>query len=247
MAKWSNAGQFLNDTLGKKYDMDGYYGPQCWDYMDYFWLQQVGRALSTGGTGMARGCWNNTNARNANAGADFELITNKNNLTVGDIVVLNTGPYGHIGMVAAIPNKGITITVQSQNQGIILTKVTKVNFSLDSFLGAFRYKAWQKPTPATTKKSVDDIAREVIAGKWGNGEDRRIRLEKAGYNYGVIQARVNEMVKGQNAAAKVYTVVRGDTLSGIAARFGTTVAKLVKDNAIKNANLIYPGQKIIIK
>ena len=112
MAKWSNAGQFLNDTLGKKYDMDGYYGPQCWDYMDYFFLQQVGRALSTGGTGMARGCWNNINARNANAGADFELITNKNNLTVGDVVVLNTGPYGHIGMVAAIPNKGVTITLR---------------------------------------------------------------------------------------------------------------------------------------
>ena len=247
MAKWSNAKSFMDATLGKKYDMDGAFGPQCWDYMDYFWTQQVGRILSTGGTGMARGCWNNTNARKANAGADFELIMNKNNLTVGDIVVLNTGKYGHIGMIAAIPKKGVTVTVQSQNQGIILTKVTKTNFSLDSFLGAFRFKAWQKPTPATTKKSVDDIAREVIAGKWGNYPQRQKNLEKAGYNYGVIQARVNEMVKGQNKAAKIYTVHRGDTLSGIAARFRTTVAKLVKDNAIKNANLIYPGQKLIIK
>lgn len=39
-----------------------------------------------------------------------------------------------------------------------------------------------------------------------------------------------------------YTVKKGDTLSGIAARFGTTVAKLVQLNSIKNPNLIFPGQ-----
>ncbi|WP_417123231.1 LysM peptidoglycan-binding domain-containing protein [Ruminococcus bicirculans (ex Wegman et al. 2014)] len=44
-----------------------------------------------------------------------------------------------------------------------------------------------------------------------------------------------------------YTVKRGDTLSGIAQRYKITVAKLVKDNGIKNANLIYVGQKIKIK
>ena len=247
MAKWSNAASFMNATLGKRYDMDGAFGPQCWDYMDYFWLYQVGRALSTGGTNMARGCWNNTNARTANAGSQFELITNKNSLAVGDIVVLNVGPYGHIGIVAAIPKKGVTVTVQSQNQGAILTKVTKANYSLGSFLGAFRYKAWQKPTPATTKKSVDDIAREVIAGKWGNWTDRFNRLKKAGYNPAIIQARVNELCKKQIKSAKTYTVKRGDTLSAIAKKYGTTVAKLVKDNAIKNANLIYPGQRLVIK
>lgn len=194
---------------------------------------------------MARGCWNNMNARKANAGSQFDLITNKNSLAVGDIVVLNAGPYGHIGIVAAIPKKGVTITVQSQNQGAILTKVTKVNYSLDSFLGAFRYKDWFK-APAK-KKSVDDIAREVIAGKWGNGDARKKNLEKAGYNYGIIQARVNELCKKQTQSAKTYTVKRGDTLSAIAARCKTTVAKLVKDNAIKNANLIYPGQRLVIK
>ena len=44
-----------------------------------------------------------------------------------------------------------------------------------------------------------------------------------------------------------YTVKRGDTLSAIAKRYKTTVAKLVKNNGIKNANLIYVGQKIKIK
>ncbi len=44
-----------------------------------------------------------------------------------------------------------------------------------------------------------------------------------------------------------YTVKRGDTLSGIAQRYKTTVAKLVKDNGLKNPNIIYAGQKIKIK
>ncbi|MBQ8965872.1 GH25 family lysozyme [Ruminococcus sp.] len=43
-----------------------------------------------------------------------------------------------------------------------------------------------------------------------------------------------------------YTVKSGDTLTAIAKKYGTTVAKLVKDNSIKNANLIYVGQKIKI-
>lgn len=46
---------------------------------------------------------------------------------------------------------------------------------------------------------------------------------------------------------QVYTVKRGDTLSAIAAKYGTTVNKLAKDNKIKNPNLIYPGQKIKVK
>ena len=40
-------------------------------------------------------------------------------------------------------------------------------------------------------KSVDEIAREVIAGKWGNGAERKRRLRAAGYDPAVIQARVN--------------------------------------------------------
>lgn len=46
-----------------------------------------------------------------------------------------------------------------------------------------------------TKKSVDTVAREVINGKWGNGSDRKARLEAAGYNYKEVQARVNALLK----------------------------------------------------
>lgn len=44
--------------------------------------------------------------------------------------------------------------------------------------------------------SIDVIAKEVIAGKWGNGISRMQLLRAAGYNPSIIQARVNEMLKG---------------------------------------------------
>lgn len=48
--------------------------------------------------------------------------------------------------------------------------------------------------PAAHKKSIDEVAREVIAGMWGNGATRRQRLGGAGYNYATVQRRVNELL-----------------------------------------------------
>lgn len=103
-----------------------------------------------------------------------------------------------------------------------------------------------KPTPAPTpsKKSNEQIADEVIAGKWGNGEERKQRLTAAGYNYDAIQAIVNSKMGGN---VVYYSVRRGDNLSSIAAKYGTTWQKIAADNNIKNADLIYPSQVLIIK
>ena len=46
-----------------------------------------------------------------------------------------------------------------------------------------------------TKKTVDEIAREVIRGNWGNGDERKKRLTEAGYDYNVIQTKVNELMR----------------------------------------------------
>lgn len=48
---------------------------------------------------------------------------------------------------------------------------------------------------APAKKSVDELAREVIAGKWGNGATRKQKLTAAGYDYSAVQKRVNELLK----------------------------------------------------
>lgn len=46
-----------------------------------------------------------------------------------------------------------------------------------------------------TKDVLDTIAAEVIQGDWGNGEERRNRLEQAGYDYDTVQQRVNELLE----------------------------------------------------
>ena len=102
-----------------------------------------------------------------------------------------------------------------------------------------------KPQTNPTGKTNDQLAREVIAGKWGNGDDRKQRLTSAGYNYTVIQAIVNKLM-GANKAV-YYTVRSGDTLSGIASMYGTTYQKLAQMNGIANPNKIYAGQRIRVK
>ena len=78
--------------------------------------------------------------------------------------------------------------------------------------------------------------------------DYPAKIKAAGLNG--FKKTTSSTTKPSASTAKktvTYTVKRGDTLSGIARRYKTTVAKLVKDNGIKNANLIYVGQKIKIK
>ena len=104
-----------------------------------------------------------------------------------------------------------------------------------------------KPTPTPSKKSNEEIAQEVINGKWGNGNDRKSRLQKAGYDYNTIQKLVNQKLGGNKPSYKTYIVKRGDTLSSIAKKYGTTYQKIARDNGIANPNKIYAGQKLIIK
>ena len=47
----------------------------------------------------------------------------------------------------------------------------------------------------STKKSIDAIAREIIRGDWGNGDERRHKLTATGYDYSAVQKRVNELLK----------------------------------------------------
>ena len=51
------------------------------------------------------------------------------------------------------------------------------------------------PVQEKPSKSVSEVAKEVIDGKWGNGDDRKKKLTAAGYNYDEIQAKVNELCK----------------------------------------------------
>ena len=104
----------------------------------------------------------------------------------------------------------------------------------------------KKEEVQTPTKSVNELVDEVIAGLWGDGEDRKNRLRNAGYNYETIQSAVNSKLSRPKTTTVIYTVKKGDTLSKIASQYGITYQKIARDNGIANPNKIFVGQKIKI-
>ncbi len=75
------------------------------------------------------------------------------------------------------------------------------------------FKLQLTTTPTEKKKSNAEIAKEVMQGKWGNGTERKKRLEAAGYNYNEIQASVNALSQPKVVQKSVETVAK-EVLAG---------------------------------
>lgn len=73
------------------------------------------------------------------------------------------------------------------------TSLTYVD-KLCSIIEKWKLTQYDVKSSSSSKKSVDTLAKEVIAGKWGNGEERKQKLTAAGYDYSAVQKRVNEML-----------------------------------------------------
>ena len=69
--------------------------------------------------------------------------------------------------------------------------------------------------PETAVKGVEELAREVLAGVWGNGDDRKARLQAAGYDYSAVQARVNQLVAAPEPAKKTVDELAREVLAGV--------------------------------
>ena len=93
----------------------------------------------------------------------------------------------------------------------------------------------------------EEVAGEVIQGKYANGEERRKKLCDMGYDPDAVQREVNRQLSQNEAPAEYYVVQENDTLSEIAKRFATTYLELAAWNGIADPNMIYVGQKIRIR
>lgn len=76
------------------------------------------------------------------------------------------------------------------------------NYMYRNLVAEIKNKTVSQPQPT---KSVNEIVEEVLADKWGNGEDRKNRLRQAGYNYETIQSAVNSALKPKQTVI-TYTV-----------------------------------------
>lgn len=94
-----------------------------------------------------------------------------------------------------------------------------------------------------TVKSGDTLS--GIASKYGTTYQYLAQLNGLANPNKIYVGQVLK-VTGQAKTEKTYTVKSGDTLSGIASKFGTTYQAIASKNGIKNPNLIYPGQVLKI-
>ena len=64
------------------------------------------------------------------------------------------------------------------------------------------------------KAKIEDIAKEVIEGKWGNGQERKEKLTAAGYDYSEVQGKVNDILHGVTDADKKLEEVAKEVIQG---------------------------------
>lgn len=187
----------------------------------------------------------------ARQGKVLKEIYSYDEVQPGDIFIrggegTSLGAKGHTGMFY---KKDGIIHSNYSNNGISKNDLSSyLTYFLDRKRS--RNERYFRPIPQQNskpikKKSVAEIAKEVIAGKWGVGQDRVRRLENAGYSYRNVQNVVNRQLREKSV---YYIVKAGDNLSAIGKKYKVNLKDLIARNPqIKNPNIINVDQKIRIK
>ena len=158
-------------------------------------------------------------------GDTLSAIAQKYNTTVNEIVALNNIQNSNLIFV------GQKLIINTINKEYTNTMGKKIIYRI---------------------QRGDTLSR--IAKRYGTTVSNLVNLNNI-QNPNLIFAGTNIIVNVENSIQNLnnykvnfrYRVKWGDTLSGIAKRYGTTVSNLINLNNIKNPNLIYVGQKILIR
>lgn len=158
-----------------------------------------------------------------------KTVTAKN-AKPGDVVYFDWdgGVSDHVGIVEK--NDGAYLhTIEGNTDNGIVARKKRAYSTVAGVVRPDYAKATASTTTASTaKKSVTTIAKEVIAGKWGNGWNRKTALEAAGYDYDKVQAQVNKIMASKvlKVGAKVK-IKQGAHQYGSTALFAAQVYKTV--------------------
>lgn len=164
----------MNDNIG--YDQSGRYGViECLKI--YGRLAKINKPTEADCSSLVRACCIQAGI---NVG-DFN--------TASEVAVLEkTGAFNKA--VAVTPNTklqvGDILVTRSKGHTVIVTE------------SDYKPETQPKPKPQTggkAKKSIEEVAKEVIAGKWGNNPERKDKLIKAGYIPAEVQAVVNKLMR----------------------------------------------------
>lgn len=125
----------------------------------------------------------------------------------------NDGYSDHIGMVEKVSGNTITCIEGNMSGGIVGRRNIPIGYGYIRGYAKPKYASSSSSsnTDTVTKKTVDELAKEVLSGLWGNGDDRKNNLTNAGYDYNAVQNKVNELVKGTTTTTKKVTTTTKKT------------------------------------
>jgi hypothetical protein len=143
-----------------------------------------------------RGCWVENENRVPKAGEIIFYDWEDNG--VGD----NKGWSDHVGYVEKVTDNVITV-IEGNYSNAVKRREIAVNAKCIRGYGVPKYDAEPAKKP-TAKYTVDEVARDIINGRYGNGHAaRKEKVEALGLDYEVVKKRVNELL-GANTANNYY-------------------------------------------
>lgn len=139
-----------------------------------------------------------TTSTNTSTSSGATYTTGMYKVNVSELNI-RKGPGTNYSIVGCIKDKGTYTIVEIKNgswgrlkSGAGWINIHK-NYCTKSSTATSNTTTTKKTI--TTKKSNETIAKEVLAGKWGNGSERKKKLEAAGYSYSAVQSIVNKLCK----------------------------------------------------
>lgn len=189
------AQEFRNKYIGKAIDVDGAYGAQCVDLFKQVCYLAGKKPFALGGSGYAE----EIVKRYKPLGLDkYFTLVSLANAQYGDWIVWSKGshdcPDSHVAMFIKKDGNSRIIALGQNQFG--KAAANEGSLSTHGIIGVLRLKAWTVKPATPSKKTNEQIAQEVINGKWGNGDTRKQKLKAAGYDYNTIQKLVNQKLNG---------------------------------------------------
>lgn len=111
----------------------------------------------------------------------------------------NKGNPDHIGTVVYVnQNSGYMVVVEGNYSNAVKKRTIMINgrFIRGFICPKYTGNGAELPPTQSGGKDIKTVAREVIAGQWGNGDVRKKNIEAAGYNYKEVQDMVNQILNG---------------------------------------------------
>ena len=134
----------------------------------------------------------------------------------------NKGGSDHVGIVEKVDGNTITV-IEGNYSDSVKRRTLAVNGKYIRGYGVPKYDAETIVAPteepkeepkAEPTKTLTQVAREVLNGKWGNGADRKKRLIEAGYDYAAVQKEVNRLYNSSKTTLKSNETIAKEVIQG---------------------------------